>query len=55
MTPSGFNIGTILNIIYSLKILAYLERIKSINPFNIYDEFDSPGCILADIKITFYI
>lgn len=53
-TPSGFNIGTILNTKFSRKIVAIgCEPSKnSKNPWQTNDVTDSPGCALANTTIT---
>lgn len=54
ITPSGFNIGTSLNINFSRSSLAGPESLvkKSRNPFIIHDEGVSPGWTLPVITIA---
>jgi len=56
MTPSGFNIGTILNTKLSLSKFASGSELtkKSIIPFIIHELLLSPGCTLAEIKTPFF-
>lgn len=54
ITPSGFNIGTNLNMNFSRNSFAgpvSLVR-KSKKPFIIHDDGDSPGCTLAVITMA---
>jgi hypothetical protein len=53
MTPSGFNIGIILNTKLSLKYFAPSSSLTKYSkvPYIIMLAFDSPGCTL-DVKIT---
>ena len=54
-TPSGFSIGTILNIKISLSLTAtWSEDSKNVmNPLQTIEEGVSNGCYLANIKIIF--
>ena len=56
ITPSGLTIGTIKKFTLSLNSFAYFEFDikKSMNPFIIWELFDSPGWILPVTK-TFFL